>query len=367
MDNLMIDFLNLNSANGELAGAFKGGRLNPGMKRPFVEQGKDGKWGVYCSVYTKGDPKDPKSYQVLKVNANGVLRREEWKALDEAIVPIAEQRLTGVQDLISRGLVYNLGNGMGTTVLESHDVSDAMEAELSMDGVTRSKGDRPEFGSVYLPIPIIHSDYEINDRVLQNSRNLGNGLDVTSAERAARKVSEKLENMLYQNEQFSYGGGTIYSLTNYPNRNEYSLGTHWDDLVDDSTGSVGEKIVAQCLGMKQMMIDNHQYGKYVLHIPTGYEVLLDNDYNSFKNETIRERILKIANIEDIVVVDKLAANNILMIQLATSTIRIVRGMGLTNLQASTEFGMVHKFKVLTIQVPQIRSDHNGKCGIVHAA
>jgi hypothetical protein len=29
--------------------------------------------------------------------------------------------------------------------------------------------------------------------------------------------------------------------------------------------------------------------------------------------------------------------------------------------------MLTKYKVLTIQVPQIRSDQNGKCGIVHGA
>ena len=364
--NLNIDFMNLNSAQGEVANAVKNGRLDPGLKRPFLATNKEGKWGVYCSVFSGMKGKEPQ-YRTFQVNANGTLRREEWKTLDEALVPIAESRLTGVQDLISRGLVYNLGNGMGTTVLETHDISDAMEAELSMDGVTRSQGDRLEFGHHYLPIPIIHSDYEINERVLNVSRNMGNPLDVSGAERAARKVSEKVESMLYKNETFAYGGGTIYSLTNYPHRNTFTLGTNWDALVDDSTGTIGEKIVRQVLDMKQLMINNHQYGNYVIHIPTGYEVLLDDDYNTFKNETIRARILKIAGIQDIIVVDKLAANNVLMIRLSTEVVRIVRGMALTNLQWSTEGGMVHKFKVMTIQVPQIRSDHNGKTGIVHAA
>ncbi len=365
--NVNIDFMNLNSAQGDVAHAVKNGRMDPGLKRPFLAQNKQGTWGVYCAVYNGGDPKKPESYRTIQVNTTGTLRREEWKTLDEAIVPIAESRLTGVQDLISRGLVYTLGNGMGTTVLETHDVSDAMNAELSMDGVTRSQGDRQEFGSTYLPIPIIHSDYEINERVLTVSRNMGNPLDVTGAERAARKVSEKLESMLYENKTFSYGGGTIYSLTNYPHRNQFTLGTNWTALVDDSTGSVGEKIVAQVLEMKQMSIDNYHYGPWVIHIPTGYEVLLDNDYNSYKNETIRDRILKIAGINGIIVVDKLAANNVLLIQTTTNVVRIVRGMALTNLQWATEGGMVHKFKVMTIQVPQIRSDHNGKNGIVHAA
>ena len=46
-------------------------------------------------------------------------------------------------------------------------------------------------------------------------------------------------------------------------------------------------------------------------------------------------------------------------------VRLVQGMGLQNIQWQTEGNFVNKFKVMTIQVPQIRSDRNGKTGIVH--
>ena len=153
------------------------GKLDVGLKRPFEWNGKS-----YISVYVGGDPKEDKSYRTMELGINAAtLRRDEWKRLDDALVEPARYRLGGVDDLISKGLVYNLGNGMGTTILEWHDVSDAGEAEITMNGVSRAKNDRPVYQHNYLPIPIVHADYEIDYRELVVSRNMGNPLDTTMA------------------------------------------------------------------------------------------------------------------------------------------------------------------------------------------
>lgn len=362
-----VDMIGQNGqVQGEVAQQFlSANRLNPGAMRPFWDiDPKTKQLGAYVSVYSGGDPKKPESYRTIMVNG-ATLRRDEWKMLDDAVIGVAESRLTGVQDLISRGLVYNLGNGMGTTVLETHDVSDALEAELSMDGVTRAKSDRPQFSTKYLPIPIIHVDYEINTRTLEASRKLGTPLDTTFAERAARKVGEKLENMLFTNTSYTFGGGAIYSLVNFPTRNLVRFadvpGAHWND-----SPTTGAQIVKQVLAMKQKSIDNFFYGPWVLYIPTGYETAIDADYAATTpGTTIRERILKIAGITDIKVVDTLTADNVLLVQTTSDVVRIVRGMGIQNVEWSTEGRFITKYKVMTIQVPQIRADQNGKTGIVH--
>ena len=360
-----VDFIGHGTSQGEVAGVFQTNQLNPSRMRPFLSIDEEGKVGSFISVFKGGDPKKPENFGTIKVNTEAVLRREEWQALDSAILGVAEQRLTGFNDLISRGLVYNLGNAIGTTVLESHTVSDAMEADLTMDGVSRSKGDRPVYGTTYLPIPIIHVDYEINARVLAASRNLGNALDTTSAERAARRVAEKCEDMLFTQTTYSFGGGSIYSLVNYPDRELVNLNTYGDWA---NTATTGAKIVESVLAMKQASIANYFYGPWVLYIPTNFETRLDNDYDATTpGTTIRERIMKIAGIQAIKVIDRLASSNVLLVQTTTDVVRIVRGMGLTNVQWSTEGNFVHKYKVLTIQVPQIRSDYNGRTGIIHMA
>jgi len=359
-----VDIINQGQGSGEVASfMMTNGRMDPAAMRPHL--GKDGK--SYITVFKGGDAKDLKNYSTqLSTNA-ATLRRDEWKRLDEAVMGIAESRLNGAQDVIDKGLTYELGNGMGSTVLEWHDVSDALEADLTMDAITRAKNDRPVFQHNYLPLPIIHVDYEINTRALTASRNMGNALDTTLAERAARKVAEKLENMFFTDTDYAYGDvdsrarNKIYSYLNFPDRNLQTLSVNWD-----ASAKSGADIVTEVLAMKQNSINNLHYGGWQLYIPTGYETILDEDYDATTpGTTTRERILKISGIGGIKVVDTLPANNVLLVQMTSDVVRLVRGMGIQNVQWSQEGGMITKYKVMTIQVPQIRSDQNGKTGIVH--
>ena len=358
-----VDLIANGQGTGEVANVFlTQGKLDPGTMRPFLA--KDGK--AYITVYRYGDPKDIKSYVTMPIQTNATLRRDEWKRLDDVVMSISETRLNGIQDLIANGLTYDLGNGMATTVLEWHDVSDMLEAELTMDGITRAKGDRPEYQHNYLPLPIIHVDYEINARVLAASRNSGNPLDTTAAERAARKVSEKLENMLFTDTDYAYGEkdsrvrNKIYSYINHPDINLVTLPLAWDN--GSKTGAL---IVADVLDMKQSSINAYHYGPWMLYIPTAYETVLDADYDATTpGTTIRERILKISGIKGIKVVDTMPANTVLLVQMTSDVVRLVRGMGIQNVEWQVEGRMLTKYKVMTIQVPQIRSDQEGHSGIV---
>lgn len=355
MTKINMDLVNNGQAQGNFAQALS--RISDfGYLRPFI--GVDGQPKV--SIYSgQGDRKDPKNY--LTVNAaTGTLRREEWMALDAAILPIAESRLTGIADLRTRGLVFTLGNAMGTTVLESHTSGDAFVAEMTMDGKNRSKGDRQTFGSTFLPIPIIHVDYDINLRELEASRRLGNSIDTTNAERATRAVATKLESLLFTDEKYSFGGGTIASYINFDGRNIGSI-TAWN-----GSSKTGKEIVQDVLEAKQMAIDKSFYGPYMLYIPTEYETRLDEDYSDSKgSDTIRDRIKKITNILDVKVADQLPAGNIVLVQMTSDVVRLVDGMGIQNVEWKTEGNFVSNYKVMTIQVPQIRCDQEGKTGIVH--
>lgn len=361
-----VDLIGNGQSQGQVARMMaNNGKLDIGRMRPFIDQ-----YGRSCvTVYMGGNPKKKESWRTMVVNAGATLRREEWKALDEAIMEPSRARLGGIEDLTAKNLVYNLGNAMGTTVLEWHDVNEALEAEITMDGITRGKNDRVTFQHNYLPLPIIHAEYEINTRELAASRNLGNPLDTTMAERAARKVLEKLEALLFTDTTYTFGEkdsrlrNAIYSYVNFPDRIGVNLSIHWDN-----SGITGAMIIQDVLEMKQASINNYHYGPWTLYIPTNYETVLDADYDATTpGTTIRERILKIAGVNEIKVSDTLADDNVLLIQMTRDVIRLVRGMGLQNVQWSEEGGMVTKFKVMTIQVPQIRSDAYGKTGIVHLA
>jgi len=366
--NTNVDLISRDGlSQGEVATQIQNnGRLNIGTLRPWINP-KDGK--AYTTTYRGGDPKELSSYVNAAINTNATLRRDEWKQLDEALLAAKRYRLGGVEDLIGKGLTYNLGNAMGTTVLEWHDVSDGMEADLTMDGITRSQGDRPVYQHNYMPIPIIHVDYEINARVLAASRSLGNPLDTTTAESAARRVLEKLEDMLFTDTTYAYGAtdsrgrNSIYSYINHPDRNTANLAVQWD-----AAAITAALMLADVTTLINAAIADRFFGPYMLYIPTGYQMAIEADYNAVTpGTTIRERMLKFEQLQGIKVVDTLPAHNILLVQMTPDVVRLVRGMGLQNVQWGEEGNFVTKYKVLTIQVPQIRSDQNSRCGVVHMA
>ena len=357
-----INLLGVNGQiKGELANLLVNNKNDPGNLRPWISE-KDGR--SYVTNHKGGAIDVPTNYVTNRINTNATLRRDEWKQLDDVLLQVARARLGGWQDLIDKGLTFNIGNAMGTTVLETHTVSDAMEAELTMDGLPRTQGDRPEFGTEYTPLPILHVDYEINQRVLQASRSLGQSLDTTSAEMAVRRILEYQEDMLFTNMTYPFGGGTIYSYVNHPHRNTVALAVNWDDAA-----MTAAMILTNVQDMKQLSMDNLHYGPWMLYIPSAYETVMDLDYATGSNngQTIRERIMKIGNIQGIKVVDRLPANEVLLVQMTSNVVRLVRGMGIQNIQWKEEGNFVTKFKVITIQVPQIRSDYNEKTGIVHLA
>jgi uncharacterized linocin/CFP29 family protein len=366
--NPNIDLIGRGGFTGEVAEAFaNSGALNVYAMKPYWDYDKQSKkWSPYISIYKGGDKTKIENYTRLQVNA-ATLRRDEWKLLDEAVMQVARERLVGVEDLRSHGLTYKLGNPMGTTILEWHDVGESMEATMSMDAVTRGRGDRPTFQYNYIPIPIIHVDYEINARALAASRNLGNPLDTIAAEHAARRVAEFQEDMLFTDTTYSYGEtdsrsrNSIYSYLNFPDRNEETLPLAWDNA--NKTGAL---IITDVVNMKKSSISKNHHGPWILYIPTDYETVLDKDYDATTpGTTIRERIMKISGIEAIKVVDRLPDDNILLVEMKSDTVRLIDGLPMQNVQWGTEGNFVTKYKVLTIQVPQIRSDRDGQCGIVH--
>ena len=357
-----IDIMNGGNAPGAFSHMQVNNRLDPATMKPFV--GEDGR--AYISTFKGGDATDPANYAVQPVT-NATLRRDEWKALDEAVLKVSDQRVGGIADLRTKGLVYNLGNAMGTTVLEWHDSSDAMNAVLTMDGLNKSDNDRPTFQYNYLPLPIIHVDYEINSRALAASRNMGNPLDTISAERASFKINVKLEEMLFTDTDYAFGEtdsrsrNKIYSYLNHPDRNTVTLDTDWD-----TSGKTGAQILADVQEMKAAAVAARHHGPFTLYIPTAYDAVLDNDYSATKgNNTIRERLLQLDNLTSIVTVDYLTANNIILVQMTADVVRLVNGLPIQNVEWKAEGNFINKYKVLTIQVPQIRSDVDGRSGVVH--
>jgi len=293
------------------------------------------------------------------LRTNDSLRKEEWKALDTAVVDAAMRRVRLVAMLRSRGLVYNLANALGTTILESETASDMNPAEVNMSGKAKVDNDAENFEIGGLPIPIVSKAFEINARKLAASRKLGQPLDVTGPAKATVKVIEAIEQMTMAGTGgLAYGGYTIYGLENHPSVLTGSLTAAW-------TADSARAAITDVINMKQALINQRMFGPYGLIIPTAYETALDEDYVSTTSTTItiRERLLKIEGIDFVQVNDFATAGKVTLFRLVPETVRMVVGQDPAPVEWSSGDKMTMYFKVMSIMVPQVRADQDGRCGV----
>jgi len=347
----MENYVTINgNAVGDVASVLLEHNFNPAMLRPFI--GRDGR-----AYVTHGDKAVPIR------NATATLRKDDWKILDDAIVKAAKPRLKLVGELRARGLQYVIPNGMGKTVLETETMSDISDADLSMDALRSTESDRPEFELTNLPLPIAHKDFHFSARQIQASRNGGSPLDTTTAELAAQKVAEQIEKLTIGSlATYTFGGGTVYGLINYPSRMTKTL------TSPASSGWTGATIVSEVLQMRQQSQNAYHYGPWVLFTAPNWDVYLDDDYSSQKGtETVRDRLKRINGILDVITLDYLSNYDMVLAQMTADVIRMVIGMEITTVQWDTVGGLRKNFKVMAIMVPQVRKDQNSRTGIVHGS
>ena len=296
--------------------------------------------------------------QVLRDQS--VLRKDEWIEFDDVLVPIARQRLRGVNDLVSAGLTLTLGNGMGTTILQWEEVSDMDPADVSMDGVTRGTHDRVNFDINNLPIYIVHKDFHINLRNLESSRRLGVPIDTTQIEVATRKVADQVESILFNGTSLTFGGDSVFGYRTAPNRNLFTITTTW-------ATDTGESIVDDVIAMIAVANGDKMFGPYILYMGVTYWNALLDDYKANSDKTIIQRIREIEGISDVRVADVLALDQVLLVQMTKDVVDLVIGMQPRVVQWDIEGGFQTNFKVLTILVPRIKQDFDNRSGIVHGS
>lgn len=349
----MVDLIHKGRAFGKVAEVLMAHNFDVKALRPFV--GNDGR--SYVSVT---NAQTGKLESIPLMNAAATLRKDEWKQLDEVVVKAAQSRLRFVSDLHAAGLVYSIPNGMGKTILQTETQSDINDAEISMDGLRKSQNDRPEYELTSLPLPITHKDFGFSARQLATSRNGSTPLDTSMAELAGRKVGELLEQtFLGLLDTFTFGGGTLYGLMNFPSALTKALTDPTDSAWEPAT------LLTEVLDMKTKSQTAKHYGPWMLYCAPAWDKYVDDDFSpEYPNLTLRERLKKIEGIGDVRTLDYLEDYSLVLVQMTSDVIRVVNGMNVTTVQWESEGGLFLNFKVMAIQVPQLRADFNSRTGLV---
>jgi len=305
---------------------------------------------------------------VPTLNAN-LLTKEAWVMLDNTVLEAARSRLRAWSDLRAAN-TYGGFDGMANPILEFERATDVGEAIEDMDGMTEGRSFTPKFDLQGMPLPITHSDFFLSSRFLAVSKNKGTPMDTTRAEMAGRRIGERIENVTIGTQATSVlgeGAGTRYTYANASK--VYGYMTHPDRITVGSlsapTGSNGETVLTNWLAIREQMYQNKFFGPYIVYTSTDWDQKLDNLFSTTEPSagTLRKRLMEIEDIQDIRRLDFLTSasypHTTIWVQMNPETARAVNGMEITTVQWPSMGGMRLNFKVMCIQVPQIRSRFTG--------
>lgn len=406
---MFVDYVQNGVGVGPVGEAFHSVNFDTGLLRPYMVE-PDGPRGrkIPCVTINKGwkrnkDGKKVPDNEIVRIRDlvdNGInspvfnataLRKEEWLELDRVVVRAARFRLQAWRDL-SAANSFGGFNGMSKMILEHETMSDPGEAVVDFDGLTDGRNDAPQFQLQGLPLPITHADFNFSSRKLAISRNSGTPLDTTMGEAAARRVAEKIEKTTIGTDTGpTYGGNStqvggygrtssVYGYVNFPQRLSYV------GLTAPTTGGwTPTKTLNQVLAMKDQLFANKFYGPFMLYHSNDWDQYMDGDYiltgGNVATQTLRNRLRMISTIADVQRLDFMFGTQLtgpgssadtlnpftlLMVQMTPEVARAVNGMDITTVQWEMKGGMQLNFKVMCIQVPQLRADFYGNCGILQA-
>ncbi len=393
------------SGQGLVAQTLAGERCDLGLRRQFLNNEGNhgvGSWKKSCIVnsgrFDKFGQPVKELVRVQDLVDNGVdvpvfngtsLRKEEWIRLDQIVLRAARYRLRAWSDLMAANS-YGGFNGMATTVLEHETMTDPGEAIVDMDGLTMGRTDAPTYQLEGIPLPITHSDFWFSSRVLATSRNRGTPLDTTMGEAATRRVAEMIEKTtIGTNTGITYGGkntassygrtSKVYGYTNFTNRLTYTS-------IPTPDGTNAAAVVTAVLAMRTLLYNNKFFGPFMLYHSNDWDRWLDADYilvgGNVATQTLRQRLEGIEGISGVRRLDfmfgtaptyqneasrydNLNPYTMVLVQMTPDVARAINGQDITTIQWESQGGMRLNFKVMAIQVPQLRADNYGNAGICH--
>ena len=293
------------------------------------------------------------------------LPERAWKYIDERMIAVAKAELVGIADLAANADTNIMYDGTSSSVYLRDRVSEVNEAKMAMSPDTRGESGALLFDEIGVPLPVTYKDFPVEKRQIESARRENIPFRTTLIEESTRAVSRMLEETLF-NGSYTAAGQTIYGYTTFTDRNKYTYsGGSW-------TTATPVEIFDDLNAMVAMSMTANHYGDWNLYIPANYYVRLNEDYVVGTTPTglsILQRLMQIPGIKAIRVSRNLAADNIVLVEMNSTTVQMINGlpMQVIDWEPANSPNWRHTWKIVTIMVPFIYSDYNSQCGLVHGA
>lgn len=291
-----------------------------------------------------------------ELRTNTTLRKDEWKQIDETVLDVARQRLNGVADLQAAGLVHTI-NDIGTTISEYERQTDLTDANVDMMGVTQGEEDRLTFDLIGIPIPLVYKDFRLNLRTLSASRSRGSNIDTLTASVASRKVSDKLESILFNGDTgITLNSAVLQGYTTHDDRNTGS-GSDWGTITN---------IYPDVNSMISDAETDNYYGPYWLYVAKTQFGQMRAIHTDGSGESAFERVRRgLVALQAVKPADVLTDGSAVLVQASREVVDLAVALNISTVQWETQGGFLNHFRVWAVMAPRIKSDSNSASGVVH--
>lgn len=289
-----------------------------------------------------------------------------FEELQGPMVRAARDRLQLVDFMRQRGLTQTGGN-LGVTISKWPTLGDFGDANQAMSPDVAADDWRVPPGTSFVPIPITYFLFRLDLREQQGWEREGIQVDTTYGEQAMRAVAEKLEDTSITESDVvvTINSSQVQApgLTNLGNRLTGSLTAVWTDVANRNIVGDNDSDVD---GMIETLSNNNFHGPYALGVPGNYSHILEQDYDTSGSfRTIRERIMAIDQIEEVMVLDRLTDDEVVMFE-ATSQVmdmRVVEDIQVVNWDLNPWSTQFMAFAAMQIR---LKSDPDASAaGIAH--
>lgn len=294
-----------------------------------------------------------------ELRALNPLPKDAQELIDRAVVQVGLDRLSIVADVMAEGLVFNLPDPLSVMEVKWEAEAKIGHAIRTMKPEARGERQLPDRIVRSLPIYATIDDFSFNSRLLRASERAGSPIDTSMATQATRRVNESIEDAMINGAGFTVAGGAAPGVLDSTSTS--TLSVDWDAATS------GESILADVLAMADVLREDRRFGPYNLYVNTSYGNKLNEDFKSNSDKTTRQRLQELSfggrslRVRE---ADLLPDDTVVMMQMTSDIIDVVRGQAPTVVSWSDGPGFQRFFAVLAFMVPRIKQDYEGNYGIV---
>ena len=302
---------------------------------------------------------DNESGQIVN-NTSGSLHYDDHKRMLDDVVKARKYAPTVYSALIGQPGI-SVGVSLSDTILGYSNMNE-FGAQTSMNASDR-QSNQSNYRYSWVPQPIHHTDFQIPWRQDSFQYKQSDGV-----EESTMQVALERDRVLMQGDSsivvdINGAPAQLYGLTNHPNTSigagaisDWALAVNNDNIVNETIAQMAIMFTDLRVQMPNSVL---------VVVANDISTNLESDYSTQKGDaTIKERMMQITAIKDIIPSQWLPDGAVLFIEVSPMTLRIAQSSDITVVPWIRSNRMEPlNFTIFAAGALQVRADRNGRTGL----